>query len=121
MNFSFLFKTKSWQSVVAAEVDAARKRAANTHDNGRRINLIDCEASLDYMLLSLGERGGSRLSRMKHLVSGASARLALRAAPDIRLNAGVSNYWQIRHGSQPAGSVARSTETPREAQRTEES
>jgi len=107
MNFNFLFKTGSWQSVLAADVHAAAKRAMTGAGEERRINLIDCEATLDHMLLSIGSRDAGRASRMKHLITGASARLTLRAAPDIRLNAGVSNFWQKRHGAQPG--LTRST------------
>jgi Transposase IS200 like len=101
VNFNFLFQMKSWQSVLAADVETAIKRGMAKAGEGRRINLIDCEASLDHMLLSIGGRKGGRSGRMKHLITGASARLSLRAAPDIRLNAGVSNFWQTRYGSQP--------------------
>lgn len=106
MNFNAWFKTKSWQSVLAADVDAAIKRAIRSAGEERRVNLFDCEATLDHMLLSIGARDGGHLGRMKHLVTGASARLSLRAAPDIRFNAGVSNFWQKGRQSQPADSGA---------------
>jgi len=101
MNFNFLFKTGSWQSVLTADVDAAVKRAITSAGAERRISLIDCEATLDHMLLSIGARGAGEASRMKHLITGASARVTLRAAPDIRINAGVSNFWQTRYGQEP--------------------
>jgi REP element-mobilizing transposase RayT len=96
VNFNFLFNTKSWQSVLAADVDAGVKRATKSAEGERRISLIDCEATLDHMLLSIGARKSDHASRRKHLITGASARFTLRAAPDIRFNAGVSNFWQKR-------------------------
>ena len=51
--------------------------------------------------MSIGARNTRDRTGRKHLITGASARLSLRAAPDIQLNAGVSNFWQKRHGSQP--------------------
>ena len=102
MNFNLLFKTKSWQSILAADVHAAIKRGMERED--RRINLINYEATLEHMLFSIGPRNGGRPTGRKHLITGASARLTLQAAPDIRFNAGVSNFWQKRRGSQPEGS-----------------
>ena len=103
MNFNFLFKTKSWQSVLAADMHAAMKRAESVGEE-RRINLFDYEATLEHMLLSIGAPNGGRLTGRKHLITGASARLTLQAAPEIRFNAGVSNFWQKRRGSQPEAS-----------------
>lgn len=100
MNFNFWFKTKSWQSILAADVHAAIKRGMEREE--RRINLIDYEATLEHMLFSIRAPKGGRLTGRKHLITGASARLTLQAAPDIRFNAGVSNFWQKRRGSQPA-------------------
>ena len=96
MNFNFLFNAKSWQSVLAADLDARMRRATKGAGGERRISLIDCEATLDHMLLRIGARKSDRADRRKHLITGASARFTLRAAPDIRLNAGVSNIWQKR-------------------------
>jgi hypothetical protein len=104
VNFSTWFKTKSWQSILAADVHAAMKRGKSPREE-RRINLIDYEGTLEHVLMTIGARNGERPGR-KHLVTGASARLALRAAPDIQLNAGVSNFWQTRRGSQPEASDA---------------
>ena len=50
MNFNFLFNTKSWQSVLAADVDAAFKRAAKGTGGERRISLIDWDATLEHTL-----------------------------------------------------------------------
>ena len=96
MNFNFLFNAKSWQSVLAADVDAGFKLATKNAGGERRISLIDCEATLDHMLLSIGTPKRDQASQRKHLITGASARFTLRAAPDIRLDAGVSNVWQKR-------------------------
>jgi REP element-mobilizing transposase RayT len=96
VNFNFLFNTKSWQSVLAANVDAAFKRSIEDASGERHISLIDCETALDHMLLSIRARRRDEPSGRRHLITGASARLTLRAAPDIRLNAGVSNFWRKR-------------------------
>jgi hypothetical protein len=96
VNFNVLFNAKSWQSVLAADVAAGFKRATEDAGGERRISLIDCEVTLDHMLLRIGARKSSLADPRKHLITGASARFTLRAAPDIRLDAGVSNIWQKR-------------------------
>jgi hypothetical protein len=96
VNFNFLLKTKSWQSVLAADVDAGFKRATKSAAGERRISLLDYQATLEHTLMSIRQRKGGELNRMKHLITGASARFSLRVAPDIRLKAGVSNFWQRR-------------------------
>ena len=98
MNFNILFKMKSWQSVLAADVGAAINRSIASSGEERHINLIGYDASLEHMLLSVGARNRGR-SGTKHLITGASARLTLRAAPDLQFNAGVSNFWQKRQRS----------------------
>jgi hypothetical protein len=100
VNLNFLFNTRSWQSVVAADVNGAFKRATTSLGGERRISLIDCEAGVDHVLLTIGARQAGASSAKKHLITGASARVSLRAAPDIRLNAGISNFWQKRTPTQ---------------------
>src|SRR5207247_469637 len=99
VNFNVLFKMKSWQSVLVADVGAAIKRSVARAGEERRINLIGYDATLEHMLMSVGARNRGRTAGMKHLITGASARLTLSAAPDIQLNAGVSNFWQKRQRS----------------------
>ena len=99
MNFNILFKMKSWQSVLAADVGAAINRSIASAGEERRINLIGYDASLEHMLLSVGAGNRGRATGAKHLITGASARLTLRAAPDLQFNAGVSNFWQKRQRS----------------------
>lgn len=96
MNFSIYFKTRSWQSVLSADVDAAIQHDATTSAEERRISLIDLEASADHVLMLIGARNGRRPGP-KHLITGGSARLQLRAAPHIRFDAGITNFWQRRN------------------------
>ena len=95
-NFNILFKMKSWQSVLAADVGAAINRSIARADEERRIHLIGYDATLEHMLMSVGARNRGRAAGTKHLITGASARLTLSAARDIEFNAGVSNFWQKR-------------------------
>jgi len=105
VNVNFLFKMKSWQSVLAADVGAAINRSIASAGEERRINLFGYDASLEHMLMSVGARNRGRASGAKHLITGASARVTLRAAPDIELNAGFSNFWQKRQNSHDLSSL----------------
>jgi hypothetical protein len=99
VNFNVLFKMKSWQSVLAADVGAAINRSIARAGEERRINLIGYDATLEHMLLSVGARNRGRVTGPKHLITGASARLTVSAAPDLEFNAGLSNFWQKRQSS----------------------
>jgi REP element-mobilizing transposase RayT len=101
VHFNFWLKTKSRQWVFAGDLDAAVRRAIKGAGEERRINLLEWEATLDHMRLRIGARDGGRLSRMMHLLSGASARVKLRAASDLQLEGGLSHFWQQGQGSQP--------------------
>jgi REP element-mobilizing transposase RayT len=99
--FNVWLKTKSRQWLFAGDIDAAVKRAIKGSGEERRINLLEWEATLDHMRLHIGARDRGRLSRMRHLLSGASARVKLRAASDLQLEGGLSHFWQKGQGSQP--------------------
>jgi len=104
--FNVWLKTKSRQWLLAGDIDAAVKRAIKGSGEERRINLLEWEATLDHMRLRIRARDGGRLTRMMHLLSGASARVKLRAASDLQLEGGLSQFWQKREGSQPVDSAA---------------
>jgi REP element-mobilizing transposase RayT len=109
VHFNFWLKTKSRQWVFAGDLDAAVKRAIKGAGEERRINLLEWDATLDHMRLRIRARDGGRLSQMKHLLSGASARVKLRAASDLQLEGGLSHFWQKRQGAQPLAPGALST------------
>ena len=109
MYFNVWLKTKSRQWLLAGDIDAAVKRAIKGSGEERRINLLEWEATLDHMRLRIRARDGGRLTRMMHLLSGASARVKLRAASDLQLEGGLSHFWQNRQGSQPLAPGALST------------
>src|SRR5438105_5020679 len=105
---------KSWQSVLAADVGAAINRSIASAGEERRISLIGYDASLEHMLMSVGSGKRGRTARTKHLITGASARLTVSAAPDIQLNAGVSNFWQKRQSSADLSSLNLTRPSPTE-------
>jgi REP element-mobilizing transposase RayT len=107
--FNVWLKTKSRQWLFAGDIDAAVKRAIKRSGEERRINLLEWEATLDHIRLRIGARDRGHLSRMRHLLSGASARVKLRAASDLQLEGGLSHFWQKGQGSQPLGPGALST------------
>jgi len=106
VNFNVWLKTNSRQWIFAGDIDAMVKRAIRDGAERKRINLFECEAMVDHMRLRIGEPAAGSISRTKQLLTGASARLTFRAAPDIEFNAGVSHFWQKRHGAEPVAGEA---------------
>jgi REP element-mobilizing transposase RayT len=107
--FNVWLQTKSRQWLFAGDIDAAVRRAIKGSGQERRINLLEWEATLDHMRLRIRPGDGGRLSRMRHLLSGASARVKLRAASDLQLEGGLSHFWQKRQGAQPLAPGALAT------------
>ena len=46
------------------------------------------------------------LSRIMHVLKGASARYLLESIPDIRMDAGTDHFWQKRYGAKLVEPVA---------------
>ena len=109
MYFNVWLQTKSRQWLFAGDIDAAVRRAIKGSGQERRINLLEWEATLDHMRLRIRPDDSGRLSRMRHLLSGASARVKLRAASDLQLEGGLSHFWQKRQGAQPLAPGALAT------------
>ncbi len=106
MYFNVWLKTRSRQWVLAGDFDAMFKRAVREGAERRRISLLECEAMLDHMRLRIGARDGGPVARMMHVLSGASARLVVRAASDIRVEAGVSNFWRKGQGPEADAAIS---------------
>jgi len=103
VHFNVWLKTNSRQWIFAGDIDAKLKGAIRDGAERKRINLLEWEAMVDHMRLRIGGQDAGNISRIKHLLTGASARLTLRAAPDIQFNAGLSHFWQKRQGQTASG------------------
>ncbi|HEV8573272.1 MAG TPA: transposase [Dehalococcoidia bacterium] len=109
MNLNVSFRKNSRQWNFAGDIDAAVKRAIrDAGGEERRINLFEWESTLEHMRLRIGAQDSGRISRMMHLLTGVSARVAVHAIPDVKLDARASHFWQKGDGPQrvAAGAVS---------------
>lgn len=58
---------------------------------------------VDHVHLPVEAENAADLSRIMHVLKGASARYLLESIPDIRMNAGTSHFWQKRYGAKLVG------------------
>lgn len=56
---------------------------------------------VDHVHLLLEAPDNAALSRAMHLMKGASARRLLGSIPEIRMDAGITHFWQKRYGAKP--------------------
>jgi len=56
---------------------------------------------VDHVHLLVEAADDTELSRAMHLLKGASARHLMESIPDIRMDAGVTHFWQKRYGAKP--------------------
>jgi len=54
---------------------------------------------VDHVHLLVEAVDAADLSRVMHVLKGASARYLLEAIPDIRIDAGTNHFWQKRYGA----------------------
>ncbi len=54
---------------------------------------------VDHVHLLVGAENDSDLSRIMHVLKGASSRYLLESIPDIRIDAGENHFWQKRYGA----------------------
>ena len=72
--------------------EAARRHA---------IKVLECETMVDHVHLLVEAENATDLSRIMHVLKGASARYLLESIPDIRMDAGTDHFWQKRYGTKP--------------------
>ena len=65
------------------------------------LSLLECETMVDHVHLLVEAEDAADLSRVMHLLKGASARHLLDLMPDVRLDASTNHLWQKRYGAKP--------------------
>ncbi|HEU4759069.1 MAG TPA: IS200/IS605 family transposase [Dehalococcoidia bacterium] len=106
MYYHVWFKTKERKWLLQGEVDGAVKRALHDVADRHSIRLLECETMVDHVHLLVEAPGRTELSKAVHLLKGASARRVLQSIPDIRMDAGISHFWQKRYGAKPVERAA---------------
>ena len=63
------------------------------------IDLVECEAVVDHVHLLLRLREESDLPAAMKAIKGVSSRKISERFPELKLETGVSNFWQAGYGS----------------------
>ncbi len=58
------------------------------------IRLLECQAIVDHAHLLLEISSETELPKMMNLLKGASARRLFLQFPDLRMDEGITNFWQ---------------------------
>ena len=67
----------------------------------KSIRLKECATMVDYVHLLIEVEDRTDLAKAKSLLKGASSRRLLQQFPGLKLDAGVSHFWQKRYGARP--------------------
>jgi len=95
------FKTRQGKWLLLGEVEDAVKRAIRDVARQQHLGLVECETMVDHVHLLLEAADSAALSQAMHLIKGASARRLLGSIPEIRMDAGITHFWQKRYGARP--------------------
>ena len=71
------------------------------------VNLIECESMVDHVHLLVEVADRSELSRVMNLLKGATSRRLFEQFPDLRLDAGIHNFWQHRYAAEQVDAGAK--------------
>ena len=99
MHYHVWFKTRRRNWLLLGDVANAAKGAMRETAQRHAIKVLECETMVDHVHLLVEAVDAADLSRVMHVLKGASARYLLEAIPDIRIDAGTNHFWQKRYGA----------------------
>lgn len=101
MFYHVWFKTSRRKWLLLGDVADATKGAIRETAERHGIKLLECETMVDHVHLLVEAADTADLSRVMHLLKGASARSLLESIPGIRMDVGINHFWQKRYGAKP--------------------
>jgi len=101
MYYHVWFKTKQRKWLLMGDVEGAVKQTMSDVATRHGIRLLECETMVNHVHLLVEATDDAELSKAMHLLKGASARHLMGSIPDIRMDAGISHFWQKRYGAKP--------------------
>ena len=101
MYYHVWFKTRRRKWLLLGDVAGAAKDAMRETARRHAIKVLECETMVDHVHLLVEAENASDLSRIMHVLKGASARHLLESIPDIRMDGGTNHFWQKRYGAKP--------------------
>jgi putative transposase len=93
------FSTKGRKWLLQGDVGEAAKELMVTVAGETGINLVECEMMVDHVHLLVAADDKAHLSRAMNLLKGATSRRLFQRFPDLKLDAGVNNFWQHRYAA----------------------
>jgi putative transposase len=100
------FKTRRRKWLLLGNIGDAAKSAMREAAQRHAIMVLECETMVDHVHLLVEAENAIDLSRIMHVLKGASARYLLESMPDIRMDAGTNHFWQKRYGGRLVGPAA---------------
>lgn len=93
----FATKRRKWllRGDVAEAVIELMKEIAEE----KNIQLRECQAMVDHMHLLIETGTRHDLGKAMNLLKGASSRRLFQRFPDLKLDAGISSFWQHRYAA----------------------
>ncbi len=101
------FATKRRKWLLQGEVAEAALRLIRDVAQEKGIDLRASETMVDHVHLLIQAANQAGLSRAMNLLKGGSSYRLFREIPDLKMDAGVSSFWQHRYGAKevPAGAA----------------
>jgi len=93
------FSTKRRKWLLQGDVNEAAKELTVAVAKEKGIALIECETMVDHVHLLVAAEDRAHLSSVMSLLKGATSRQLFRRFPDLKLDAGINNFWQHRYAS----------------------
>jgi putative transposase len=101
------FATKRRKWLLQGDIGHAARELMIQVAAEKGINLIECESMVDHVHLLIEVADRDELSRAMNLLKGATSRRLFEQFPDLRLDAGVSSFWQHRYGAKQVSAGAK--------------
>jgi putative transposase len=96
------FATKERKWLLQGEVGEAAKELILAVAKEKDIALAECETVVDHVHLLVAADDRIHLAKVMNLLKGASSRRLFQRFPELKLDAGVSNFWQHRYAAKVA-------------------
>ena len=93
------FSTKRRKWLLQGDVKEAAKELMVTVAGEKGINLMECEMMVDHVHLLVAADDRPHLSRVMRLLKGSTSRQLFQRFPELRLDAGLNNFWQHRYAA----------------------
>ena len=101
------FSTKRRKWLLQGEVSESAMAQIREIAREKGIKLVEGQAIVDHVHLLLDLPHESELPRAMNLLKGGSARRLFLQFPELKMDAGVTNFWQAGYAKEP-GSAHRS-------------